>query len=155
MTKHQTYAHSLALARMEGGCCPECGYRTDRHDGWGGPNGCSLTDNGVAARLHQYRTDQQEKRDSMNTAVPPKMREIRIQELKPGMKVARVNVDLEFAYAEVESVSPIRRMVGRIARIHAYQVRLKDWKPGTHQDSCMRPFLVRPTQKIAVVDEEA
>ena len=81
------------------------------------------------------------------------MRKVRIQDLQPGMKVARINRDLDFIYEEVQSVTPVRQMVGRTIRTHSYQVRLKDWVPGTHQDSCMRPFLVRPSQSIDVVDE--
>jgi hypothetical protein len=35
--------------------CPECGADISQHDGAGGPNGCTLTDNGVAQRLHAAR----------------------------------------------------------------------------------------------------
>jgi len=42
---------------MTQGFCPECGQRPEAHDGWGGPLGCTLTDHGVAERIHQYRQD--------------------------------------------------------------------------------------------------
>ena len=51
----QRYTHPTTLARLAEGRCPECGHRVDRHDGCGGPNGCTLTDNGVARRINQYR----------------------------------------------------------------------------------------------------
>ena len=44
-----------AMRRLAEGKCPECGHNTDEHTGWGGPNGCTLTDNGVAQRIHAYR----------------------------------------------------------------------------------------------------
>jgi hypothetical protein len=50
----QTYSSSLAIDRMRHNLCPECGNRIRDHDGWGGP-GCSLTDNGVAARIAKQR----------------------------------------------------------------------------------------------------
>lgn len=53
----QRYENPIALARMEAGHCPECGNLPSSHDGWGGP-GCSLTDNGVAQRIHQYQQDE-------------------------------------------------------------------------------------------------
>jgi hypothetical protein len=53
----QRYTQPLALTRMADGRCPECGTYPENHDGWGGPRGCSLTDNGVAQRIHQYRED--------------------------------------------------------------------------------------------------
>jgi hypothetical protein len=43
---------------MATGTCPECGSPVSAHDGWGGPAGCSLTDNGAAARIAQYQADQ-------------------------------------------------------------------------------------------------
>lgn len=56
----QRYTQPLALERLAAKSCPECGYRIYEHDGWGGPNGCSLTDNGVAQRIYDY---EQEARD--------------------------------------------------------------------------------------------
>lgn len=53
----QRYKTLIAQNRMAQGLCPECGDKVDRHDGWGGPNGCSLTDNGVAQRIHQHQVD--------------------------------------------------------------------------------------------------
>ena len=53
----QHYSSPKALGRMAQGNCPECGYPPDRHDGWGGPMGCTLTDNGAAARIEQFRAD--------------------------------------------------------------------------------------------------
>ncbi len=59
----QAYAHHpVALERMAKGLCPECGHLPSAHDGWGGP-ACSLTDNGVAQRLHAYRKDQEAQPD--------------------------------------------------------------------------------------------
>lgn len=37
--------------------CPECGHPQSSHDGWGGPSGCTLTDHGVALRLHRAAAD--------------------------------------------------------------------------------------------------
>ena len=54
----QRYTNKTALERMAKGLCPECGFPVARHDGWGGPQGCSLTDNGVAQRIYQYQQDQ-------------------------------------------------------------------------------------------------
>jgi hypothetical protein len=51
----QTYTNPTAIERMREGNCPECGGPPFRHDGWGGPRGCSLTDNGVADRIAQQR----------------------------------------------------------------------------------------------------
>jgi hypothetical protein len=53
----QHYTDPLAVARMARGRCPECGWVREAHTGWGGPYGCSLTDNGVAQRIHQYLDD--------------------------------------------------------------------------------------------------
>lgn len=55
----QQYSDPAALERMAQGRCPECGAGVDDHSGWGGPN-CSLTDMGVAQRLHEYRLEQLE-----------------------------------------------------------------------------------------------
>lgn len=54
---HQRYTDETALARMAEGRCPECGGEPDAHTGWG-LGRCSLTDNGVAGRIHQYQEDQ-------------------------------------------------------------------------------------------------
>lgn len=53
----QAYTDPVALERMAGGRCPECGGETREHGGWGGPGGCSLTDTGVAARIDQFQKD--------------------------------------------------------------------------------------------------
>jgi hypothetical protein len=58
----QRYAHPYALSRMADGRCPECGFEPFRHDGWGGPAGCTLTDAGVSQRVAQYRADQESAR---------------------------------------------------------------------------------------------
>lgn len=55
----QRYTDETALERMAEDCCPECGYIVESHDGGGGPYGCSLTDNGVAGRIYQYKQDQE------------------------------------------------------------------------------------------------
>lgn len=55
MVSEQRYTDPRALARMAEGLCPECGHAPSRHDGWGGPAGCGLTDHGVAARIAAYR----------------------------------------------------------------------------------------------------
>lgn len=52
----QRYTHPLALERMAKGRCPECGNPVEDHGGRGGP-GCTLTDNGVAQRIHDYVSD--------------------------------------------------------------------------------------------------
>lgn len=46
---------STAAARLARGVCPECGAPVGMHDGLGGPHGCTLTDNGVAQRIHDYK----------------------------------------------------------------------------------------------------
>lgn len=58
MSHHQTHTSPLAIERMADGRCPECGGQVVEHSGWGAPRGCSLTDNGAAARLHQFQHDQ-------------------------------------------------------------------------------------------------
>lgn len=60
----QRYTTEQALAWLAAGCCPECGGRTGEHTGWGGPRGCSLTDNGVAQRVHAHRRQQPDTRTS-------------------------------------------------------------------------------------------
>jgi hypothetical protein len=55
----QRYTSPIALERLATGTCPECGFAGDQHDGGGGPLWCTLTDNGVAARLAQYAADQE------------------------------------------------------------------------------------------------
>lgn len=52
----QTYTDPLAHARMDDGNCPECGAPERAHTGWGSAR-CSLTDTGVAQRIHQYAQD--------------------------------------------------------------------------------------------------
>lgn len=52
----QRYSDPRAHTRMARGVCPECGDPADAHGGWGGPR-CSLTDTGVAQRVHQYEQD--------------------------------------------------------------------------------------------------
>ena len=54
----QRYTDPVARQRMAAGTCPECGNPVSAHGGWGGP-GCSLTDNGAAARIAQYQADQE------------------------------------------------------------------------------------------------
>jgi uncharacterized Zn finger protein (UPF0148 family) len=54
----QRYTDPVARQRMAAGRCPECGREMFEHTGWGGPAGCSLTDNGVAERIAQYQADQ-------------------------------------------------------------------------------------------------
>ena len=54
MIRGQRYTDPRARERMRQGKCPECGESPMRHDGGGGPKGCSLTDNGVALRLAVY-----------------------------------------------------------------------------------------------------
>lgn len=56
----QRYTDPLALRRMREGRCPECGQEQRVHTGWGAV-GCSLSDNGVAERIHAYRQDRAEK----------------------------------------------------------------------------------------------
>lgn len=51
---HTLYADPTAYDRALRGMCPECGELPLLHDGWGGP-GCTLTDNGVAQRLHDFQ----------------------------------------------------------------------------------------------------
>lgn len=57
----QTYTDKAARSRMQAGRCPECGYGPTSHDGGGGPGWCTLTDNGVAARIDQYRREEQDR----------------------------------------------------------------------------------------------
>ena len=53
----QRYTDPVAVKRLDVGMCPECGYPVASHDGSGGPEGCTLTDNGVAGRIWQYEQD--------------------------------------------------------------------------------------------------
>lgn len=56
----QTYTGLTALTRMRDNRCPECGNAPWLHGGWGGPEGCTLTDNGVADRIgHQWDLDKE------------------------------------------------------------------------------------------------
>lgn len=55
----QRYTGPVAVERLSRGDCPECGHTTGAHDGAGGPNGCTLTDTGVAGRVRQYRLDKE------------------------------------------------------------------------------------------------
>lgn len=50
----QTYTHPVARERMADGLCPECGHSGDDHTGWG-LGSCTLTDLGVAERIHAYQ----------------------------------------------------------------------------------------------------
>lgn len=56
----QRYTSPVARECMAAGNCPECGEPPSAHTGWGGPHGCTLTDNGVADRIAQYQADQAE-----------------------------------------------------------------------------------------------
>lgn len=40
--------------RMSCGQCPNCGCLPNRHDNWGGPDGCELTAYGVAVQQAKY-----------------------------------------------------------------------------------------------------
>jgi len=64
----QRYNSKLALGRMEKGLCPECGGKVSEHTGFGGLNGCMLTDNGVHDRIEQYRKDKEVKLPVSNFA---------------------------------------------------------------------------------------
>jgi hypothetical protein len=55
----QRYTDPVAVARLKAARCPECGHGIGMHDGWGGPDGCTLTDTGVAGRIHQFNQDQE------------------------------------------------------------------------------------------------
>ena len=57
----QRYSSPLAQERMAAGNCPECGKPINAHSGWGLGTGsvCTLTDNGVAARIAQFQADQE------------------------------------------------------------------------------------------------
>jgi len=56
---HQRYTNPRSLEWMAQGLCPECGHEVESHGGLGGP-GCTLTDNGVAGRIHQFKIDYHE-----------------------------------------------------------------------------------------------
>ena len=54
----QRYYSTAAWARMGQGRCPECGHLPEHHGGLGGNAAfCSLRDDGVDARIDQYRRD--------------------------------------------------------------------------------------------------
>lgn len=57
----QRYKDVKARHRMHRGRCPECGAPPGMHDGLGGPHGCTLTDNGVAERIAEYKKEMKEK----------------------------------------------------------------------------------------------
>lgn len=80
----------------------------------------------------------------MTASTAPALGKVRIQDLRPGMKVARLDVDLNFVYVEVASVVP-NKIDGRT---RSYKVTLTNL--GNSQDSCYRPFMVRPTQRLDV-----
>lgn len=50
----QVYTSPTSLAWLAKGRCPECGGKASEHTGWGRA-GCSLTDNGVAARIDEFQ----------------------------------------------------------------------------------------------------
>lgn len=52
----QKYTSKTARERMAKGLCPECGRQVADHAGWGSA-GCSLTDEGVADRIEQFRKE--------------------------------------------------------------------------------------------------
>ena len=55
----QRYTNPISLGRLAEGNCPECGFPPGDHNGSGGPLWCTLTGNGVAARIAQYTADQE------------------------------------------------------------------------------------------------
>ena len=62
----QRYTSPTALERMGQGRCPECGHPREHHGGWGGNQSfCSLRDDGVAARIDQYRRNLAEVRSHL------------------------------------------------------------------------------------------
>jgi hypothetical protein len=87
----------------------------------------------------------------MSTA--PKTRKVRIQDLEPGMKVVRIDDDLNFVYPTVEKVVP--QKVGSVTR--SYKVYMaEDAHPDDEEiDKPLEhyPFLVRIRQSIDVLDE--
>ena len=87
---------------------------------------------------------------------PPRTRKVRIQDLEPGMKVARVDADLEFIYLPVTSVEPKKRD-GRTVSYVVYVEGFDPNVPEAEQDSSVRPFYARPSgaaSVLLVVDEE-
>lgn len=87
----------------------------------------------------------------------PNTRLVRVQDLEPGMKVERINVDLDFVFV------PVTRVVAQKVngRTKSYRVYLDDgipedrpWLRNT-MDSSLKPFVLRPTDKIAVLEGQA
>jgi hypothetical protein len=74
------------------------------------------------------------------------------RDLEPGMKVERLNSDIEIVFVEVGRVSPIK--VG--GRIKAYRVTSQAWldnPTGIQGDRSRRhlaPFVLQPTSRIEV-----
>lgn len=55
MIDTQPVAAKTEDERMSLGQCPECACLPNRHDNWGGPDGCTLTGHGVDVRLSEYQ----------------------------------------------------------------------------------------------------
>lgn len=86
------------------------------------------------------------------TTTAPKTHPVRIQDLEPGMKVERLDADLNFIYPAVEKVVP-QKVDGRTK---SYKVYFVGYEPGAHQDASIRPSTVRTSgsgSTLAVLDE--
>jgi hypothetical protein len=64
----QRYTGAVQLQRMAEGKCPECGVLPDEAGAHGGLS-CGLTALGAAARIHQYRRDQEAAQMDVNAAL--------------------------------------------------------------------------------------
>lgn len=73
----------------------------------------------------------------------------RAADLAPGMRVERLNADLEFEYLPIEKMVEVKSNGRRVG----YKVYVEGYKPGTGQDGSLRPFIVRNAQRVNVLRE--
>lgn len=88
----------------------------------------------------------------MSTA--PRLKKVRIQDVQPGMKTARIDVNLDFVYLPIDKILPMKVTEHGRQVTKSYKVYLVGWNPGTQQDRCMAPFIVRPSARIDIVQED-
>jgi hypothetical protein len=86
----------------------------------------------------------------MALTTPPRTRKVRIKDLEPGMKVERLDADLNFIYLPVTSVEPKKRD-GRTVSYLVYVEGFDPDVPEREQDSSVRPFYVRTSGAMSVL----
>lgn len=73
---------------------------------------------------------------------------VKVQDLRPGMRIERIDANLDFVYREVEMVEP-RQINGRTKSYLVTPV-----NPTGDPDSSYRPFTARLTERLTVLQEE-